>query len=454
MIASLHRRICLTPFIFSGSAKTNGQLAGGGQEATVLKTFNQLLDWLRHGGGARTKAIYYRPVIGASRLWRQLLPQTCFIGVTGSAGKTTTKELLHAALATRYRAAKNSDSHNMLYPAARTLLTVGPWTQFCVQEVGAHEVGDFDPMMALLKPRVGVVTNVGTDHYKSFRGREGVAAEKGKLIACLPADGLAVLNADDDLVAAMALNCRARVVTYGLQQEAEFRAEVLTDRWPDRLALRIRHGSDAVVAQSRLLGAHQAGSVLAAVATACSLGVPLAEAAAAMSGHQPVLGRMSAHETARGVTFIRDDWKAPHWALPKAWQFMAGAKAARKLIVLGTVTHYPGSSSPRYRRAAKEAMEAADYVLLIGERAAPALASLNTPGTDKLLAFDTVRDASAWLGEFARAGDLVLLKGSNSADHLARLALAMDHDVRCWRRRCGWEKFCDHCRLLGESALP
>jgi UDP-N-acetylmuramyl pentapeptide synthase len=307
-------------------------------------------------------------------------------------------------------------------------------------------------MMALLRPRVGVVTNVGTDHYTSFRGRAGVAAEKGKLIACLPSDGLAVLNADDDLVAAMAQNCRARIVTYGLQQEAEFRAEVLTDRWPDRLALRIRHGSDAVVAQSRLLGAHQAGSVLAAVATACSLGVPLAEAAAAMSGHQPVLGRMSVHETARGVTFIRDDLKAPDWSLSNAWQFMAGAKAGRKLIVLGTISDSPGSRSSRYRRAAQAAMQAADRVLLIGSRAVSTFARLQPAAADRLLAFDTVGDAAKWLTKFARAGDLVLLKGCNRVDHLARLALALDNDVRCWRHRCGWEKFCDHCRLIGESA--
>jgi UDP-N-acetylmuramyl pentapeptide synthase len=418
----------------------------------MFKIVDQLLDWVRHGGGPGIQAIYHRPVIETARLWRQFLPRTCFIGVTGSAGKTTTKELLHAALASRYRAAKNSGSQNVLYPMARTLLTVGPSTQYCVQEVGAYQVGGFDPMMALLRPRVGVVTNVGTDHYTSFRGRAGVAAEKGKLIACLPSDGLAVLNADDDLVAAMAQNCRARIVTYGLQQEAEFRAEVLTDRWPDRLALRIRHGSDAVVAQSRLLGAHQAGSVLAAVATACSLGVPLAEAAAAMSGHQPVLGRMSVHETARGVTFIRDDLKAPDWSLSNAWQFMAGAKAGRKLIVLGTISDSPGSRSSRYRRAAQAAMQAADRVLLIGSRAVSTFARLQPAAADRLLAFDTVGDAAKWLTKFARAGDLVLLKGCNRVDHLARLALALDNDVRCWRHRCGWEKFCDHCRLIGESA--
>ncbi|HEY2418646.1 MAG TPA: Mur ligase family protein [Steroidobacteraceae bacterium] len=420
----------------------------------MFKTDNSLLDWVRHGGGARTKALYRRPVIEAARLWRHLLARTCFIGVTGSAGKTTTKDLLHAALAMRFRAAKNWDSNNVLYPIARTLLTVGPRAQFCVQEVGANVPGAFDVTLPLLKPKVGVVTNVGTDHYTAFRGRIGVAAEKTKLIACLPAEGLAILNADDDLVAAMAATSRARVVTYGLREQAEFRGEIINDRWPERLTLRIHHGGDNVLVPTRLLGAHLAGNVLAAVATACSLGVPLAEAALAVSGHESVLGRMSVHETTRGVTFIRDDLKAPLWSLDKAWQFMAQAQAARKLIVLGTISDYPGAWSPRYRDATLSAMQAADHVLLIGRFALKTAAKLKAIAAGKLFAFETVREASTWLGEFARTGDLVLLKGSNNADHLARMALAMDQEVRCWRMRCGWEKFCDECRLIGDSAPP
>jgi UDP-N-acetylmuramoyl-tripeptide--D-alanyl-D-alanine ligase len=420
----------------------------------MLKPFNSMLDWLRHGGDERTQALYRRPVIEAARLWRGVLARTSFIGVTGSAGKTTTKDLLHAALATRFRCAKNSGSHNVLYAIARTLLRVEPRAQFCVHEVGATEVGGFDAMLALLRPTVGVVTNVGTDHYKSFRGRAGVAAEKSKLIASLPADGLAILNADDDLVIAMAANCRARVVTYGLHEPADFRGEIATVRWPQRLALRIHHDGQTVQAQTQLLGAHHAGNVLAAIATACSLGVPFAEAALAVNSYKGLLARMSVHETARGVTFLRDDLKAPQWTLERAWQFMAEAQAERKFIVLGTISDYPGSSSSRYKREVQLAMAAAEHVLLVGEHARSVARKLNAAGTQQLLAFETVRDASAWLNEFARAGDLVLLKGSNRADHMARIALAMDRDVRCWRNRCGWEKFCDQCRLLGQSAAP
>lgn len=420
----------------------------------MVRFLQPVIDWARHGGDARTRALYRRPVIEAARLWRQLLNRTCFIGVTGSAGKTTTKDLLHAALATRFRVSKNSDSHNVLYPIARTLLTLGPRVQFCVQEVGAGESGGFDAILPLLRPRVGIVTNVGTDHYALFRGRTGVAAEKSKLIAALPGDGLAVLNADDPLVIAMAAQCRGRVVTYGLESAADFRAEILRHRWPDPLALRVQHRGVTVEVATKLLGTQHAGNVLAALAAACSLGVPFEQAALALGQVSPTLGRMSVHPTDRGVTFIRDDLKAPQWSMSRALQFMAAANCSRKLIVLGTISDYPGSSFRPYRDALTEAAVAADRVLLIGPNAVSIVQKLADRGVRNLLAFDSVRDASLWLNGFLASGDLVLIKGSNRADHLARLPLALDQDVRCWRRRCGWEKFCDHCRHLGQAAAP
>ncbi|MGE5193089.1 MAG: Mur ligase family protein [Deltaproteobacteria bacterium] len=416
--------------------------------------FNQLLDRLEQDGKAVAKATYRGPLIRAAKWWRKVLRRTCFIGVTGSAGKTTAKDLLHAALASRYRCGKNTDTNNQLYSIARTLVSIGPGTRFCVQEIGASEPGGLDPMLKLLEPKVGIVTNVGTDHFTAFRTREAVAAEKSRLIASLPVDGIAVLNADDDLVAAMARNCRARVVTYGLHGDASYRADLVTARWPDRLSMRIRHGGDCAQVETLLHGRHHAGNVLAAVATACSLGIPLDDAARAVGRHKPLLGRMSVHSSARGITFIRDDWKAPHWSLFSAFDFIAEARAPRKLIVIGTISDYGGTSSAHYRRSVARALETADHVILIGSRAASLASRWGAAADGRLAAFDTVRDAAAWLDSFARRGDLVLLKGSIPADHLARLALAMDREVGCWRNRCGRHIFCDHCRLLGEAAPP
>jgi UDP-N-acetylmuramoyl-tripeptide--D-alanyl-D-alanine ligase len=416
-------------------------------------TLNDLIDVLERRIKPVVKSLYQKPLINTAAVWRRVLSRTCFIGITGSAGKTTTKELVHSALASSYRCSKSHDSNNQLYDVARSLLSSMPWTQFCVQETGASAPGKFAPMMALLKPQVGVVTNIGTDHVRAFRTRDAVFEEKLNLITSLPADGLAVLNADDPIVMTMAAHSRARIVTYGLHNEAEFRGETVTDRWPSRLALRVHHGSETILIQTQLLPPYQASNVLAAVATACSLGVPLDQAARAISLHQPMLGRMSLHMTGRGTAIVRDDWKAPYWSLFKAVQYVADAPAARKVIVLGTISD-GGNMRGLYRKPVAAALAAADYVLLVGPRAAAAAPRLAELGGERLLIFEFVRDAARWLSDFARKDDLVLLKGSGTADHLARMALALDHEVLCWRVHCPRKVLCDRCRLSGAPTVP
>jgi UDP-N-acetylmuramoyl-tripeptide--D-alanyl-D-alanine ligase len=419
----------------------------------MSSTVTRGLDWLERSLKPAVKALYQRPITEVSRVWRRALVRTRFIGITGSGGKTTTKNLLHAALAGRYASTRNHDSDNQLYDIARTLMRTGLGTRFCVQEVGASAPGRFQSMLALLRPQVGVVTNIGTDHISAFGSSQAVAAEKTKLIASLPSDGIAVLNADEPLVAAMAGSCRGRVVTYGIENEAQFRGEVVTDRWPQRLTLRIHHAGQTILAPTRLLPGYQAGNVLAAVATACSLGVTLEQAVRSISQYEPILGGMTEHSTKRGITFIRDDGKAPEWSLHKALQYLARAEAARKIAVIGTISD-AGRKANMYRRAVEVALTAADHVLLVGQRAAAAAPRLRALGGEKLSVFETVQEAAQWLRGFARAGDLVLLKGSAGADHLARLALSIDQDVRCWRARCPRGIFCDRCSLVGVPAAP
>jgi len=413
------------------------------------------LNWLRRGGGPRTQAAYQKPVIAAAYAWRWALRATSFVGITGSAGKTTTKELLFAALATRHRCICNFDSDNALYPTARTVLRTAPWIRYCIQEVGIFRPGFLDTTLSLLRPRVGIVTNIGLDHRSSFHTLEAVAAEKAKLVEALPADGIAVLNLDDAHVAAMSSRTRARVLTYGLGAGADIRGELLRDGWPDRLSLRVRCGNDAVTVDTQLLGSHQAGSVLAAVAGAHALGVSLRDAAGAIGGCAPLLGRMSIHETRHGAIFLRDDFKAPAWSVSQSLEVLARAQARRKLAVIGTLSDCGGEKREKraYNATLSTAAEVADRVFLVGERAARLLGRLqDSPAKARIQAFASAREATDAMNEWLQPGDLVLLKGSNAIDHLARLPLSLDRRVECWQERCGWVKFCDHCRLLGTPA--
>lgn len=400
------------------------------------------------------KKLYRRPLIELARQWRRQLVQPSFIGITGSAGKTTTKDMLHLALARRHRCVKSKDSNNQLYNVARTLLAVGPRTRFCIQEVGLSQPDGIRSMAELLRPQVGVVTNVGQDHLKSFRSSEAIAAEKSRLIEQLPASGLAVLNADDALVSAMARRTQAAVVTFGLGTGADVRGEVLEARWPARLAVQIRHRAEAVRIDTQLCGAHHAISVLAAFAAAVSLGVTVQDAAAAIGAYEPILGRATVHRTRRGITFIRDDLKAPEWSLGAVLQFMAEAEATRKIAVIGTLSDYSGRSRGVYRRAVSAALAATDYVLMVGDLAPHRAERWRDLKPGRLHGFATVRAAADWLHGFLQPDDLVLLKGSINADHLARIALSFDQPVGCWRHRCPRHIFCDHCRLLRHPAEP
>ena len=138
------------------------------------------------------------------------------------------------------------------------------------------------------KPRIGVVTNIGSDHISAFGSVEAIAAEKGKLIAALPSDGIAILNADDPNVLAMRSRCAGRVITYGLAPEAMVRAENVNAAWPERLSFTVCFDGQSQPVHTQLPGAHLVHCALAAVAVGLAMGVPLTVAAQAIQRVPPV----------------------------------------------------------------------------------------------------------------------------------------------------------------------
>jgi UDP-N-acetylmuramyl pentapeptide synthase len=410
------------------------------------------IDFTRQRAKRALQPVYRGPVIALAAVRRRGLAGVSFVAVTGSCGKTTTKDLIAAACATRLRGGKSHDSTNNVYNAARTILRLPRGSRFCVQEISAAGPGQIERALALLLPRIGVVTNVGGDHWAAFRSLEATAAEKGKLVAALPADGVAVLNADDPHVLAMASRCAGSVLTYGLSPDAMLRGGEVRSAWPERLSLSVTHGGDSLRVETQLCGVHWASSVLAALAAGLALGVPLADGARGIAGVEPWLGRMSPMETEDGVTFLRDDWKAPYWSIPAALEVLRTARAQRKIVVLGTLSDYPGNAGRKYAALARQALEAADHVVFVGRLSGSALRAGKDREDASIAAFPRMREAATHLREFLRTGDLVLLKGSHRADHLARVALAQRHDVACWIERCDRQIFCDRCVRLTTPA--
>lgn len=402
-------------------------------------------------------ALVDRTIVRIARKWRPFLKRPVFIGISGSAGKTTTKELLLGVLSHKRRGVGNPASLNAFPEVAKTVLRVRPKHDFCVTELSEDKPGAMDQPLALLNPSIGIVTVIGDDHATAYQSRDDVATEIGKLVASLPATGTAVLNADDETVLAMATHCSAKVITYGTSPEAELRAENISSIWPDQLQFTAVHGRQSAKINTRLCGSHFIPSVLGAIGGGLATGMTLAECAEGIANVDPVDGRMQPVMTTDGVTFIRDDFKAPLWAIDASFEFMRTARAARKIIVIGMLSDTGSEKGVKYWKTAMLAQEIADITIFVGPWASSALKARKPGGENSLRTFSHVHDASEYINSITRDGDLVLLKGSNKQDHLQRIILARSETIACWRDDCARDSFCNECphrsRPSGANAL-
>jgi UDP-N-acetylmuramyl pentapeptide synthase len=381
------------------------------------------------------------------------LSNTCFIGVTGSCGKTTATQLIAAILAEEGRVRKGDHENEVGY-IAKTIRAVSPRDRFCVCEVSGHAKGVMEQAARLLQPEIGVVTHIGQDHYSSFRSLEATAAEKGKLIEALPGDGVAVLNADDPHVYAMRTRTRARIITYGLSEGATVRAANVTSAWPERLSLDVCHAGGRHHVQTQLLGTHWTHTVLAALSAALGTGVPLQRAVKAVEAFAPIPYRMSPHETPGGVTFVSDTRKAPFWTIGASLEFLRAARAERKILVIGAVSDTSKGFRQRYATIARQALEAADKALFVGDYAHAALKARTHPEDDRVMAFGMLCQLDSYLRSHLKSGDLVLLKGNQNSDHLHRIVLAQTNEIACWREKCGRTHPCGDCDLQYSRFVP
>jgi UDP-N-acetylmuramoyl-tripeptide--D-alanyl-D-alanine ligase len=380
---------------------------------------------------------------------RRGLDSVLFVTITGSAAKSTTKELTAAVLQSRLRGTTTRGNANTTIGAAGALFRTSPDDDFSVFEVATDAPGKLRPLVDLVRPRIGVVTNVGFEHLENFPSVEALAAEKAAVVEALPADGVAVLNADDPAVLAMAQRCAGRVVTVGLDPSATLRAEDVEASWPARLSFTLRSGSASVRVRTWLCGSHWVQPVLAAIAVGVEAGIPLEGAARAVEGVRSFPGRMQPVLSPDGVTFIRDDTKHDLLSAHRALDFLAEARSGRKVVVFGRIGDFEGDPRETYAALAARALEIADEVIFTGPESTYAPAPNGRP----LRVLATVKETSDYLRKTARPGDLVLLRGSRRS-HLDRIILSRSREVACWLATCGRRRFCDGCQLLDFPSEP
>lgn len=384
----------------------------------------------------------------SARLHRTLLTRTTFIGVGGSSGKTTTKDLIAAILGAHANCKASPGTGNELWSVEWAVKATNRGHTFSVVELSEHSPGALDSALRVVRPQIGVLTLIAREHYSAFGSMEAIAAEAAKIVAGLPRDGVAVLNRDDPHLRAIGDRYSGSIVWVGRAEGANIRLLESRSQWPEPLTLRVWFDGETHEVKTRLHGVHLTLPALCALGVAVAASVPFAMAAEAVGQAEASYARMQIEAGADGVVFVRDDWKAPEWSFAAPLQFMRDAHARRKLVVIGSISDSPRSPSKRYAYAARQALEVADVVLLVGVDARGALKAELGRDRGALHAFVQIREAAEFLRNELREGDLVLLKGTNLQDHLVRVVLDRQRPVQCWATACGRVEFCGSCERL------
>ena len=380
------------------------------------------------------------------RFWH--LSRSDVFAVSGSCGKTSTTHFLGKILCERASCFVGVH-RNARIPILKNLLKARRPYRFFVQEVGIKQPGEMAQILFLLRPNIGIVTTIGSDHYTNFRTLDATAAEKGLLIESLPKSGTAVLNADDPHVLDMRKKTAARVLTYGLSDQADVRATDIRSVWPERLSMTVTFQGESVRIQTGLFGDLLATSVLAAIAGALAVGVTLKQCETSLKGIDSFPGRLSIHRHPKGSWLVNDTFKAPFWSAEKVLSMMENAKAPRKTVVMGSFSDRGnGSESKKYRAMAKLGLDVADRVFVVGNKA-PYIQKMMTPQLEgRLVGIDSVETACRLLAEDCLENELVLLK-SGSKIHLERIICGQVKGFKCWKESCEKKIPCQECQESG-----
>jgi UDP-N-acetylmuramoyl-tripeptide--D-alanyl-D-alanine ligase len=324
------------------------------------------------------------------------------IGITGSVGKTTTKDLLAACLASTFTIAASERSFNNELGLPLTLLNAPEAARWVVLEMGARRVGDIERLSRIARPGVGIVTSVAMAHVEYLGDLDGVARAKGELVAALPASGLAVLNFDDPRVRRMRALSACPVLGYAVGADADVRADDVTLDRELRARFRLSSPWGRTEVRLGLRGRHQVANALAAATAALWCGIPIEAVAAALAESHGSPWRMEVRQVAGGPVLVVDCFNAIPASAEAAVRSLAALPGGRKLALLGPMAELGNHSEPEHRRIAGVAQELGIEVVGYGTGL---YGGPHVTGVD---------EAVALLGTLG-PGDAALIKGSRVA---------------------------------------
>jgi len=341
------------------------------------------------------------------------------LAITGSSGKTSTKDLLGQVLAAAGPTVSPPGSYNNDIGLPLTVLDANETTRFLVLEMGARGTGHIARLCGVARPEVGVVLNVGSAHLGEFGSPEGIARAKGELVEALPEDGTAVLNADDPRVLGMAPRTSARVVTTGRGADADVRAAGVTLDDGARAAFTLVARGEEHPVTLQVVGEHQVANALSAAGAALAVGMTPAGVAAALSAAGPrSRWRMEVDRRADGVLVVNDAYNANPESMRAALAALTGLPATRRIAVLGAMGELgPGAAAEHERLGHDAAAAGVDLIVAVGPDAVGIADGASAAGRRTKEESVHVPDRDAALELLAatlRPGDVVLVKASRS----------------------------------------
>ena len=352
------------------------------------------------------------------------------VGITGNVGKTTAKEAVAAAVGARYRVLKTAASYNNEIGVPLTFLGLEASHEVAVIEIGFYVPGEIADLCGLVRPRVGVITRIPERpvHFARTPSIDAIAAGKAELIAALPADGTALLNADDPRVRALAPRTKARVVLFGEADDAALRAsDVRADGLAGlRFVASYAPTGERAEVSVPLPGRHVVVAALAALGSARALGVPLEEAAVALATLEQPRHRMEIRRGDR-ITLIDDSYNASPAAVMAALAVLRGV-SGRRVAVVGDMYELGALSADAHEEVGREAARSVDILIGVGPLARTAVDAAKRAGLAETHVVADGAEALVLLKRLQRPGDVILVKGSHSLA-LDRLADALVRPV-------------------------
>ena len=352
------------------------------------------------------------------------------VGITGSVGKTTTKEATAAALGARYRVLRTVASYNNEIGVPLTFLRQEPGHEVAVVELGFYVPGEIADLSKLVRQRIGIVTTIPDIpvHFARTPSLDAIVAGKAELVEALPEDGIALLNADDPRVRGMASRTRARVMLFGEAEDAEIRATEIKEEGLAGTRFTISVAGQTAAAFLPLPGRHLVISALAALGAAVALDVPLDEAVVGLATLERPAHRMSVRRTVE-LTVIDDSYNSSPAAVHAALAVLR-AVDGRRIAVLGDMLELGSLSIGAHESVGIDVARSADVLVAVGELAATIAASAERHGLREVHRAADGGEALVRLRQLLRPGDTALVKGSRAlaleklADALVRTEVA------------------------------